>query len=546
MEEANTEPRLDAVQAITSGDVSVGIELGSTRIKAVLVDSHAETLAVGSCGWENSLLDGVWTYGLEEVWAGLQKTFAALQAQVEKNFGVRVRNVRHMGISAMMHGYLAFAGDGTLLVPFRTWRNTITGQASRELTEVLGMNIPQRWSIAHFYQAILNQEAHVGKVEFLTTLAGYVHWKLTGERVLGVGDASGMFPVAADGSDYDRELVLRFDALVADKAVGKWQSDSDNGAWTVKNLLPEVKVSGQVAGTLTAEGALLLDPNGELQPGAVFCPPEGDAGTGMVATNAVKPRSGNVSVGTSVFAMVVLPKPLTAVHEEIDVVTTPDGIPVAMVHCNNGTSELDAWINIFAQFNRLQGVELETSCLYDLIYQTALEASPDGGGLVSFNYLSGEPVTQTSAGKPLFLRNPDSQLNLPNFFRTQLMSIFATLRLGMDILTEEEGVRVDKLVAHGGVFATPMVAQTVLSAALKTPVLVYGGASEGGAWGIATLANFLREEFNSMTLSQYLDALFADSDSQEVMADSDAVAGYERFLARYRAAIPVQMMAADL
>lgn len=519
---------------ISQGEVSLGIELGSTRIKAVLINVESKILAVGSHTWENSLIDGVWTYSLEDVEAGVQAAFADLQRNVEGRYGVRITNLKTVGVSAMMHGYLAFDADDQLLVPFRTWRNTMTEAAAEELSELFGMNIPQRWSVAHYYQAVLNGESHVSRVSFLTTLAGYVHWKLTGIRALGVGDASGMFPIGVDGN-YDQDMARLFDERLAQRT-GKASTAS------VLSLLPPVLSAGQAAGELSPAGARYLDPSGELQPGALACPPEGDAGTGMVATNAVTAHTGNVSVGTSVFAMVVLDQPLAKSHLEIDVVATPDGKPVAMVHCNNGTTELDEWVGVFREFASMVGVDVATSDLYDMLYKQALGGATDADGVVAFNYLSGEPITGTSAGMPMYVRELDSRLTLSHFIRAQLMGVFATLRLGMDILTVNEGVVVTELVAHGGVFKTPKVAQSILAAALDIPITVREGAGEGGAWGIAVLANYLRDEFRDLTLSDYLEGVFADNDESVRRPVSADVEGFDGFLANYRRALPAQRM----
>lgn len=532
-----TENKANVIDLIERGDATLGIEFGSTRIKAVLIDADSNTIATGIHDWESTLSDGLWSYSLDQVHLGMQDAYASLKADVAQRYGAELRSVAFAGVSAMMHGYLAFDKEGELLVPFRTWRNTNTGDASAELSELLGANIPLRWSVAHLYQAILNGEEHVGKIDFLTTLAGYVHWELTGEKVLGVGDAAGMFPIDSTTLTWDQGRVGQFEELIADREL----------PWTFDKILPEVLPAGRSGGTLTEDGARLLDPSGDLAPGTVLCPPEGDAGTGMVATNAVAERTGNVSVGTSIFSMVVLDKPWTANFHEIDIVTTPDGKPVAMVHCNNGTGELDAWIRIFTEFAQGLGVEIDKSKAYALAYESATSdgVARDGGGAVGFNYLAGEPITGLDEGRPLFARVPGEPFSLANFVRTQLMSMFASLRIGTEIL-ESEGVEIDTLVGHGGVFNTPRVAQTILSAALDTPIAVGSQAGEGGAWGIALLARYCDEAYSGLSLSEYLDqTAFADVDDVAIIADREDVEAYNAFIERYRAAIAVQKSAVD-
>ncbi|MGY1840761.1 MULTISPECIES: xylulokinase [unclassified Modestobacter] len=521
--------------AITSGRTAVGIELGSTRIKAVLIGPDHAPLAVGSHDWENQLVDRRWTYSLDAVWAGVQQSFAALVEDVRRRHDVELTTVGALGVSAMMHGYLAFDAEGELLTPFRTWRNTNTGQAAERLSAEFGCNIPHRWSVAHLYQAVLDREEHVGRLDHLTTLAGYVHWQLTGEQVLGIGDASGMFPIGADGG-YDTAMLARFDELAAEAGADL----------TLAGLLPAVAVAGRPAGTLTAAGAALLDPTGQLRPGVPLCPPEGDAGTGMVATNSVAPRTGNVSAGTSVFAMVVLEKELAEVHRELDLVTTPAGDPVAMVHCNNGASELDAWAGLFAEFAGALGVEVDRSRVFHTLFTAALDGASDGGGMLAYNYLSGEPITDFEEGRPLFLRSPDSPLDLGTFMRTHLFSSLATLRIGMDVLQKTEGVRLDRMFAHGGMFKTAGVAQRFLAAAIDTPVAVGDVAAEGGAWGIAVLAAFATGRAPDQGLADYLDtAVFAGTSLQTHQPDPDDVAGFEAFMQRYVAALPVERAAVD-
>lgn len=523
-----------AAHLITAGQASLGIELGSTRIKACLIAPDGTTLADGSHDWENQFVDRMWTYSLDAVWSGLQACMAGLQADVVRRHGVPLTGVGALGVSAMMHGYLAFDAAGELLVPFRTWRNTTTGAAAAELSALFGYNIPLRWSIAHLYQAILDDEPHVPQIASLTTLAGYVHERLTGRHVLGVGDASGMFPVDPATKDYDARMLAQFDELVATRRPGLHLAD----------LLPEVLVAGQEAGRLTEEGAALLDPTGTLRPGAPLCPPEGDAGTGMVATNAVARRTGNVSVGTSIFAMVVLERPLERQHHELDLVTTPAGDLVAMVHCNNGASELGAWADLFGRFAAALGAPAEPDAVFGALLREALEGEADGGGLVAYNYLSGEPITGLEEGRPLFVRTPDSRLTLANFMRTQVYGAFATLSLGMRVLAAE-GVELDVLAAHGGLFRTAGVAQRLLAAAVGAPVAVARTASEGGPWGMAVLAAYLRETAGQ-DLGTYLGArVFAGSEVDVVAPDAADVAGYATFLGRYEAGLAAERAATE-
>ncbi|HKU10534.1 MAG TPA: FGGY-family carbohydrate kinase, partial [Sinomonas sp.] len=474
------EPKPDrGREAILQARTALGIELGSTRIKACVVDADDPSivLAVGSHEWENEFAEGMWTYSLESVWSVLQSAYAGLVEDAERRHGVRPEAFGAIGVSAMMHGYLAFDGEGDLLVPFRTWRNTTTGLAAGELTGLFGVNIPLRWSVAHLHQAVVDAEAHIPRIRFCTTLAGYVHWRLTGRKVLGVGDASGMFPIDADTKTYDAALAARYDELAGGRVP------------KLVDLLPEVLVAGQPAGELTPEGARLLDPTGALRPGIALCPPEGDAGTGMVATNSVAPRTGNLSAGTSIFAMVVLERPLAGVHHELDLVATPAGDPVAMVHCNNGASELAAWAGLFGRFAAVAGVALEPDEVYGALFSEALAGEADAGGLLAYNYLAGEPITGLESGRPLVVRTPDSRLSLGNFARAQLYGVFGTLALGMRVLAAE-GVGLDRMFAHGGMFRTAGVAQRFLAGALGAPVSVAETASQGGAWGIAVLAAY--------------------------------------------------------
>ena len=523
-------------EAIRSARTSLGIELGSTRIKACLVgEDPSVILAVGEHEWENQLVDGRWTYSLEAVWSGLQSAYEALATDAELRFGVRPATFGAIGVSAMMHGYLAFDSDGELLVPFRTWRNTSTGIAAAELTSVFGANIPLRWSVAHVYQAVLDNEPHVAEIDFLTTLAGYVHWKLTGERVLGVGDASGMFPIDDATRGYDAEMLASFDGLVVDKAP----------ALKLADVLPAILPAGAAAGTLTPEGAALLDPTGILEAGVVLCPPEGDAGTGMVATNAVAPRAGNVSAGTSIFAMVVLERPLAHVHEELDLVTTPAGDPVAMVHCNNGASELAAWVSMFRRFADAAGASLTADATYAALFTEALEGDADAGGILAYNQLAGEPIAGLDEGRPLVVRADDSRFTLANFMRAQLYGVFATLSLGMAVL-DEEGVALDRMFAHGGIFRTAGVAQRFLAAALKAPVSVAETASEGGAWGIAVLAAYTASGAEQ-SLPDYLrDHVFRGASLHLVEPYADDVAGFSAYLDRYRAGLAIERTATEV
>ncbi|KRF09241.1 ATPase [Arthrobacter sp. Soil782] len=534
----------DPKDVIAGGRASLGIELGSTRIKACLIgEDPSAVLAVGSHDWENKLVDGLWTYSLEEVWTGIQAAYADLRADVERRFDTRLERLGAIGVSAMMHGYLAFDDAGSLLVPFRTWRNTNTGPAAAELTELFGVNIPLRWSIAHLHQAVLDGEPHVAQVRSITTLAGYVHRELTGRNVLGVGDASGMFPIDSRTSNYDAGLLTRYDTLAAETVPGL----------KLSGLLPEVLVAGQPAGELTAEGAVLLDPTGGLRPGALLCPPEGDAGTGMVATCSVAPRTGNVSAGTSIFAMVVLERPLERVHHELDLVTTPSGDPVAMVHCNNGASELAAWVGLFSRFAAASGAvsasgaALDSDDVFTTLFREALDGAADAGGLLAYNHLAGEPIAEISEGRPLFLRTPDSEFTLANFMRAQLYGVFGTLALGMRVLTGE-GVGLDQMFAHGGMFRTAGVAQRFLSAALNAPVSVAATASEGGPWGMAVLASYASAKAagTELTLDAYLrERVFANAEFETTEPDPEDVTGFATYLDRYHGGLHVERAAID-
>lgn len=521
---------------IEAGQARLGVEFGSTRIKAVLIDPAGNPIAQGAHDWENQLVNNIWTYDMKDVWAGLQDCYANLLADVKAQYGCEITRLSAIGFSAMMHGYIPFDGTGKQMAAFRTWRNTITGPASEALTERLGFNIPQRWSIAHLYQAILNGEDHVPQIRFLTTLAGYVHWQLTGEKVLGVGEASGMFPIDSEINDYDAKMVDSFDALIADKGF----------AWKLRDILPKVLMAGDPAGKLTAEGAKLLDPSGRLEAGIPLCPPEGDAGTGMVATNSVAQRTGNVSAGTSVFAMIVLEKALKKVHPEIDMVTTPSGKPVAMVHCNNCTSDLNAWVKLFGEFAEAMGMKADANQLFGTLYRKALEADADVGGLLAYNYFSGEHITGFEEGRPLFARTPDSRFTLANFMRTHLYAALSSLKIGMNILLEDEGVQVDQILGHGGLFKTKGVGQRIMAAALNAPVAVMETAGEGGAWGIALLAGYMVDKAEGQTLEGYLsEKIFAGKMGETVQPDAADVASFNDYIRRYRAGLPIERAAVE-
>ena len=522
---------MTAKQTIEAGKAILGIEFGSTRIKAVLIDEGHIPVAQGDYEWENRLVNGVWTYSMEAVHTGLQTCFARLKADVKAKYGQELDRVGVIGVSAMMHGYLPFDKDGKQLAEFRTWRNTITGEAAEKLTELFGFNIPQRWSIAHLYQAMLNGEEHVKDLAFLTTLAGYIHWKLTGEKVMGVGEASGMFPIDSAALDYDGEMLRKFRELTG---------------LDLRTVLPRVLPAGADGGCLTEEGARFLDPAGTLKAGIPVAPCEGDAGTGMAATNSVRVRTGNVSAGTSDFAMIVTEKPL-GVHREIDMVTTPAGAPVAMVHCNNCTSDINAWVNLFAEYSEMMGAPVNKGELFTKLFNKALEGDADCGGLLSFNYFSGEGVTDLDEGRPLFARTPDARFTLANFMRTHLLSALATLKIGLDILTRTEQVAIDKLYGHGGFFKTPGVGQRMLSAAVGAPVSVMETAGEGGPYGMALLGAYRLWKDEGETLEDYLDnKVFADAKSTTLMAEEADIAGFNRFLERYRKALPLEKQATGL
>jgi len=522
----------------------LGIELGSTRIKGVLIDNKGKPLASGGFDWENRYENGYWTYNIDDVWRGLQDCYCELAADYKQKYGEPLLEISSIGISGMMHGYLVLDKNDNLLTEFRTWRNTVTEESAKILTNTFGFNIPLRWSIAHLHRAVTTQESHVNEITHMTTLAGYVHYKLTGNKIVGTGEASGMFPIDSTTNNYDTNMVSTFDSMMKDYDL----------PWLLHDLLPSVQTAGENAGYLTEEGAKLLDPTGCLKVGIPFCPPEGDVGTGMVATNAVTPLTGNISAGTSVFAMLVLEEALSVLHPEIDIVTTPTGKPAAMVHCNNCTSDLDAWVNLFGdvmtQMSSEQSVEpsskLDKTKLYYTLYNAALRGDPDCGGLVSVNYLSGEHMTGFNEGRPLFVRTPDSRFSLENFMRSLLLSSMATLRIGMNILTEDEGIEITRFVGHGGLFKTAIVGQKLMAGALNLPIAVMESAGEGGAWGIALLAAYLECKENGESLEAYLEQkIFADSAVSTIEPDPVDVKGFEVYLNRYRSALEVERTAVE-
>lgn len=525
---------MDAAKTITEGRAMLGIEFGSTRIKAVLIDGENKPIAQGSHTWENSFVDGLWTYPLEEIWFGLQNCYRDLAANVRKDYGCDIENLAGIGISAMMHGYMAFNDKNELLVPFRTWRNTNTGAAAAELSKLFNYNIPLRWSISHLYQAILNGEPHVAEVSFFTTLAGYIHWQLTGQKVIGVGDASGILPVDPTTKQYSAEMIAKFNKLAAKHGFKK----------PLESLLPKILLAGEHAGTLTEEAARRLDISGKLKAGVPLCPPEGDAGTGMVATNSVKQRTGNVSAGTSSFSMIVLEKELSKPYEMIDMVTTPDGNLVAMVHCNNCTSDLNAWVELFREFAGLLGSDADMGKIYGLLYNHALTGDADCGGLVSYNFFSGEPVVGFAEGRPLLVRSCTDHFNLANFMRANLNAAVAVLKIGNDVLFKDENVRVDRLTGHGGLFKTPGVCQRILAAALGTPISVMKTAGEGGAWGMALLASYMVNNPDERSLDNWLDvAVFAGETGTSISPTPEEIDGFDRYIANYTACFPVETAA---
>ena len=526
----------EAKNSIKNNKTALGIEFGSTRIKAVLVDENNMPIASGSYDWENRLENGIWTYHLEDIHAGLQGSYRALAENVKEQYSEELTSVGALGVSAMMHGYMPFNKDGELLVPFRTWRNNITGQASEELMELFQYNVPQRWSIAHLYQAILNKEEHVKDIDYMTTLEAYIHWKLTGKRIQGIGDAAGMFPVDSETKDYNEEMVQKFDKLV----------EPYGFPWKLRDIMPQVMVAGQDAGCLTEEGARLLDPSGKLQAGIPMCPPEGDAGTGMVATNSIRQRTGNVSAGTSVFAMIVLEKALSRPYKEIDMVTTPAGDPVAMAHSNNCTSDLNAWVNVFKEFAEAMGMEVDMNKLFGTLYNKAMEGDADCGGLLSYCYFSGEHMTGFEEGRPLFVRSPESRFTLANFMRTNLYTCLGAMRVGLNILLDKEQVKIDRLLGHGGLFKTKGVGQQILADAVNAPVSVMETAGEGGAWGIALLASYLINKKDGEDLADFLDEnVFKGNEGSTLAPEAEGVKGFNAFMDRYMKGLGIERAAVE-
>ena len=539
---------MSAKETIQAGKAILGIEFGSTCIKAVLIDEENNPIAQGSHEWENQLVDGLWTYSTEAIWYGLEDCYADLRKNVRAQYDCEIEILASIGISAMMHGYMAFGPNGVaskgapvgeeekILVPFRTWRNTNTGAAAAKLSELFNYNIPLRWSISHLYQCILDNEEHVKDITYLTTLAGYIHWRLTGKKCLGIGDASGMIPVDPETKNYNAEMVKKFNDLVADKGY----------PWKLEDILPECIVAGHPAGFLTEHGAKRLDISGHLKPGCPLCPPEGDAGTGMVATNAVKQRTGNVSAGTSSFSMIVLEKDLSKPSEMIDMVTTPDGSLVAMVHCNNCTSDINAWVKLFKEYQELLGVPVDMNEVYGKLYNNALKGDADCGGVLAYNYISGEPVTGLQEGRPLVVRSPNDKFNLANFIRSNLYATVAVLKLGNDILFKEEKVKVDRITGHGGLFKTKGVGQRVLAAALNSPISVMETAGEGGAWGIALLAGYVVNNKENLNLADYLEkVVFGGNTGEEIAPTPEEVEGFNKYIEVYKAGLAIEQAAVN-
>ena len=521
---------------IENGDISLGVEFGSTRIKAVLTTKGANIIAQSDFEWENMVVDGIFSYRLEDVWLGLQHCYAKIAAQIKAEYGVEITKINAMGFSAMMHGYLAFDREGKLLVPFRTWRNTITEKAAEILSKEFSFNIPQRWTAAHLYQVLLNKEQHIQDIDFITTLAGYVHWQLTGNKVVGIGEASGIFPIDETTLDYNAAMAEKFDELTAKEGFGK----------KICEVFPKVMSAGEKAGVLTKEGALLIDPSGRLQPGTDICPPEGDAGTGMVATNSILPKTGNISAGTSIFAMLVLEKSLKNYYKEIDMVTTPVGHPVAMVHCNTCTSDINEYVRVFHSFAKHFKPDCEIGEIYGYLYKEAVKGDYDCGGLCSINYFAGEPVAGVENGIPMFLRNPQGSFTLANFMRSHIYAAFACVKIGLDMLLGDEDVPVEKLLGHGGLFKVEGVAQQMMASALDTPVQVTASAGEGGAWGMAILAEYMKEK-GTMSLAEYLEnVIFAGVSSTVCMPNPQETSGFEIFLKNYKKALQAEKAAAEL
>lgn len=522
---------MDERKIISDGESVLGIEFGSTRIKGVLISQDGTVLATGFHEWENSYVNGIWTYSLEEIHAGLQDCYASVKADVQKKYGVKLTKLKALGVSAMMHGIIALDKDGKLLTPFQTWRNTNTEKAADELSELFDFNIPQRWTSAHVYQCILDEEKYCRDFSFVTTLAGYIHYLLTGEKVIGIGDASGIFPIDSETKDYDAEMEKKFDDLISDRGY----------SWKMRDIFPKVLCAGEDAGHLTKEGAALLDPEGDLQSGTSVCPPEGDAGTGMVATNSVAKRTGNISAGTSTFAMVVLEKKLSRMYREIDMVTTPDGYPVAMSHANNGTSDLNAWVKLFEEYSTLMGYPTDIGEIYQKLYTNTLDGDPDCGGLMAYGLYSGENITKLNEGRLSFMRTPDAAFNLKNFMRVHLYTSLGAVKMGMDILMKDEHVQVDRIMGHGGFFKTRGVGQRYLAAAVNAPVTVMATAGEGGAWGIALLASYLVREDRKQTLPEFLDSVvFSRMEGSTIAPDPREVEGFEVFEERYKKCLTVE------
>lgn len=527
---------MEAKRLIVNGKTALGIELGSTRIKGVLIDFRGQVLAVGIYDWENSFVDNIWTYSLEEIHTGIRRCYSSLREDVERKYGVSLQNIGAIGVSAMMHGYMALDKDGKQIAPFQTWRNTNTQKAADELTELFDFNIPLRWTAAHLYQRILDRETHVEKLDYVATLSAYIHWKLTGKRVIGIGDAAGMFPIDSCTHDYDAGMVKKFDDLL----------EPYQYQWKMKDIFPKVLVAGENAGTLTEEGAAFLDETGTLRAGIPLCPPEGDAGTGMAATNSVAPGTGNVSAGTSTFAMIVLEKKLSRVYREIDMVTTPAGFPCAMSHANNGTSDLNAWIDLFKEFADLMGIKAETGELFEKLYTNALNGDPECGGLLAYGYYSGENITMLNEGRLAFLRTAESRFNLANFMKVHLYTSLGAVKMGMDILMEDEKVKVERIMGHGGFFKTKGVGQRYLAAAVNAPVTVMDTASEGGAWGIALLAAYMIDQETGEKLEDYLEnRIFGELSGETVIPYAEEVEGFRVFMQRYKAGLAIEKSAIE-
>lgn len=522
--------------AIQNGKTYLGIELGSTRIKSVLIGADYKSLASGGYGWENKLIDGIWTYDLKDVWIGLRESYRSLVSEVENLYGTSLEKVAAIGISGMMVGYLVFDKNDRQLIPFRTWRNTITAEASKQLTQLFGFNIPQRWSIAHLYQALLNNESHINKIAFLTTLAGYVHWRITGHRVVGVGDASGILPVDAQTCNYDVKMVGLFNKILVENGI----------EWKLEDILPKPLAGGKPAGQLSDEGASLLDPTGRLLPGIQLCPPEGDGITGMVATNCIAPGTANISAGTSIFTLIILDKIPKNVHPDIEFLATPEGRPAAMVHASTCTSDLDAWVGLFREFKNLINADLDDSQLYEILYNNGLQGDSDAGGLLAYNYLAGEHLTLFEEGRPLFVRHPNSRFTLANFMRAHLYAAVATFRIGLDHLLTQEGVKITHVLGHGGFFKTERIGQRIMAAAINAPVAVMETAGECGAWGIALLAAFQDQKKFSETLVDFLEnRVFSGETKKTVFPNPSDVEGFNSFMKRFKLGLPIQRAAVD-